>query len=404
MSTDAYPVTRIENGNLIDTSTGLIRRQRTLHINGSRIAHTSVPIHGVALDATDLWVMPGLIDMHVHLVGHRRPLHAADSVKSASAALTEALAAGVTTVRDLGGPLAELQEVRRAWTCQELLGARPLIGGEMLASAPDGHGIAAGLGKALGSTADAQAAIDRLARAGADHVKIALASAHGRNALPAEIASEAVRAAAAAHLPVAMHVHLQTELLQLATQLPITSIEHGFLLHKAPENLARMRKAGITLTPTLTVVNRLHESQDQYRQRRLAAAHGDATKTVAMAHAAGVNLAAGTDANVFGVGYGDVWQEQELIGQACGSRLAGLQAATCNAGRALRLPIGMLRPDYVADLLLIDVDPINEQVSPNNIVHVVQHGRLVNIPHRRETHDTTRSPVRPSRDPQLRDS
>lgn len=156
------------------------------------------------------------------------------------------------------------------------------------------------------------------------------------------------------------------------------SIEHGFLLHSEPHLLQTMAETGMNLCPTLRVIESIRAHPRRYGQRLIPEAWHDARRTVELAQAEGVSLLAGTDSGVFGVRPSDVWREVTLIADACGSRWSGLQAATCNAGRALgRGDIGHLGAGALADVCLVRRDPVTAAVDAGDVVAVIQAGRLV---------------------------
>jgi imidazolonepropionase-like amidohydrolase len=338
------------------------------------------PLPGCAtLDATGLFVLPGLIDMHVHLVppADRAAVPTGDRLAPSRVAMRTALHAGVTTIRDLGGDLLTLLALRREQTIGAVEGSRLFVAGPAL-TVPHGHGMHSAHGFALGSAADAAVVVHALADAGVDQVKVVTSGARGDRQMKAAVLRAAVSAARSYGLPIAAHAHFQEPQLETSVDAGVTSIEHGFLLHRLPRLLERMAADGVFLCPTMRVVESIREEPQWYGQRLIPQAWTDVRRTVAVAHAAEVNLIAGTDSGVYGVAPGDLWREVTLIGEACGSRFEGLRAATWTAGRALgRADLGHLAPGAIADAVLTRRNPAIEAVVPSDVAAVLQEGRVV---------------------------
>lgn len=326
-------------------------------------------------DLSNLYVLPGLIDMHMHLVpslvGGRELT--AGVLGACQRALRRALDGGVTTIRDLGGPLAELLTLR------QLAGEAPrlFIAGPVL-TAPGGHGMHSGHGLAVSSASEARESVTALAQAGVDHIKIVTSGASGNVQLTSEAFAGAVEAAKAAGLPVAVHAHFQPEWLDRAADACVTSIEHGFMLHAQASTLERMARNEVALCPTLRVIESIREAPDWRGQVLIPGAWDDAQKTVHRAHLLGIQLIAGTDYGVFGVREADVWREISLVSRAAGSRWAGLQAATCRAARVLGRPdLGTLAEGACADYVVLRRNPVQDEVDQADVVAVAVAGNVL---------------------------
>lgn len=341
-------------------------------VAGHGAAHAGVPVPG-------LFLLPGLVDMHVHLVPSLIGQRAIgdDVIGTCAQTLSRALSSGVTTVRDLGGEMAILLTLRRAQEAGAVHGSRMFIGGPAVC-APHGHGTHSGHGIAVSSPADAACVVDALALAGVDHIKIVTSGARGDVEMQPDVLFALAAAARARRLPVAVHAHFQPRQLAAAVRARVCSIEHGFLLHTEPHLLRTMAADGTFLCPTLRVIESIRAHPQRYGQRIIPDAWPDALHTVDMARVEGVSLLAGTDSGVFGVQPSDVWREVTLIAEACGSRWVGLQAATSNAGRALgRDDIGRLGEGALADVTILRRDPVRTAVDERDVVAVIQAGRLV---------------------------
>lgn len=351
----------------------------SLSISGDRIcqddgdARQTVSVGGA-------FVLPGLIDMHVHLIpsaAEGRHRLGDDVLQRCRKSLRSAVRAGVTTVRDLGGTLDVLLAVRHEQRTGGLTGSRVVIAGPVL-TAPGGHGLASGHGVPVSTARDAAALIAALAEVPVDIVKVVTSGARGTHQMPPDVLRAAIAAAHRYGLRVAVHAHLQPDQLRIAAQSGADSIEHGFLLHRMPDALQMMAATGSALCPTLRVIDSIRSESDWHGQRLVPQAWDDALATVRAAQATGVELIAGTDSGVFGVQPVDVWREVDLLAEQCGSRWAGLRAATCAAGGALgRSDLGRLTPGAVADLVLLNANPVDRIVGPDDVIAVVQAGRPI---------------------------
>jgi imidazolonepropionase-like amidohydrolase len=146
---------------------------------------------------------------------------------------------------------------------------------------------------------------------------------------------------------------------RLAVSEQVDTIEHGLSLHRQPELLEQMVREGIVLVPTLSTFHDLAERftdlfapalVDQAK-RQLEEAYA----TVAAARSAGVTLAMGHDSGP----PGDNAIELVRMVDAGLSAMEGIVAATQGSARALGLDdVGAIEPGAVADLLIVDGDPL----------------------------------------------
>jgi len=341
---------------------------RDLHVRDGRFASRAGQAALTATSARGLYILPGLVEMHAHvvptLVGGR---HISDAVlEPTREKLRQGLRAGVTTFRDLGGPLAELLALRSSLEG----GPRLLVAGPVL-TAPGGHGMHSGHGIATASPDDARAIVSTLHTAGVDHLKIVTSGARGQNQLGVDTFDSIVEAAEEFGLAVAVHAHFQLDWLRRSADAGVRSIEHGFLLHQDPRIIDVMVQNGVALCPTLRVVEAIREDPGWYGQELIPGAWPDALASVAHAARSGARLVAGTDYGVYGVGISDVWREIDLIAKAAGSRWMGLQAATSAAADVLGRPdLGSFADGASADFVVVDADPLTTALTADNVVAV----------------------------------
>ena len=330
------------------------------------------------LDVTGRFVLPGLIDGHVHVTAFSAELrdleNTAGSYVFAQSAriMREMLGRGFTTVRDMGGADHGLARAQREGL---VAGPRLLFCGHAL-SQTGGHGDmrppgddrppAAGLGVvADGVDAVRRAAREELRR-GADHLKI---MASGGVASPtdridstqysvAEITA-AVEEAAAANRYVGAHAYT-ARAINRALRAGVRSIEHGNLLDA--ESLELLRERDTFLVPTLVTYWALQREGREHGLSETSWAKVDAVlhrglDALRQAHAAGVPIVFGSDL----LGGMHKYQNEEFRLRAQVQPVIDvIRSATTTAaaliGRAGTL--GVVAPGAVADLLVLDADPL----------------------------------------------
>lgn len=327
-------------------------------------------------------VLPGLIDTHVHLGGDSRD-GALDRLAGyrddeltdvIEAALRRHLAAGVTTVRDLGD---------RRWSVLEHRdraagGAGGVAAPTIVASGPPitsirGHCWPMG-GEAEGA-AQLRAAIRDRAQRRVDIVKIMAsggATTTGTDVMSCQFSLADLRLlvdeAHAAGLPVTAHAH-GLPAVEQAAKAGVDGIEHCTCLTPSgvtmPEILReRLAASGIAVCPTLGRSADVSPSPAQLAfMQRLGMTWEKVLEHVGRLHRAGVRLVAGTDGGIAAT------KSHGILPSAIAERVAGgisapdaLASATSIAAQACGLDTrkGQLRAGYDADLLLIDGDPFSD--------------------------------------------
>lgn len=345
------------------------------------------------VDATGRFVMPGLIDTHIHLAfdGGPRPIerYLDEGIDDGFAArlavsATTALLAGATTIRDLGGPDEELFALRGLIESGAIIGPRLLAAGSVLAP-PGGHcHFIARLTESGGLDAAIEAQLD----AGADCIKVMITGGvHTLGSSSADVYydEEALRSAAdITHRHgrrITGHV-TNTTGIERALRAGFDSLQHGSALD---EPLARLAAdAGVTLVPTLgTHAAMVEHHGDPRIPGHVAQKAGQGTARKARAFgaalAAGVTVAAGSDGGVTFVGHGSLARELALMRASGLDAMTTLAAATSVAAVEVGLPdrIGSLAPGHAADLIVIDADPIADVRALERIGLVVSRGVIV---------------------------
>jgi imidazolonepropionase-like amidohydrolase len=406
----------IHAGHLLDRPGQPPRGASTILVRGERIAEVRDGHHGPAafglegvelIDLSDYFVLPGLIDSHVHLSsdlgGVARQLAAvsrsqADVAYEAAMNARKTLAAGFTTVRNLGDSDGVIRALRDAVAAGKVEGPRILTSNNGL-SATTGHsdptlGYRPELHEAVYSgenlcdgVESCRRAVRRQIAQGADLIKLSITG--GVNSiidlgLGAQMFEDEARAivetAKLYDKKVAVHAH-GADGINLALRLGVDSIEHGTLLDDA--GLTLFRESGAYYVPTLSTVNgyreRLESNPGAYAGEVLAKIlwRIDITgQSLERAVPAGVKIAFGTDAGVSM--HGRNADEFELMVKHGMTPAQAIVAATVNAADLLGMSadVGTLEPGKYADLVAVQGDPLSDVTALKTPRRVIKGGAV----------------------------
>jgi imidazolonepropionase-like amidohydrolase len=404
-------VTVIHAGKLLDKPGNPPRGPSTLIIRNGKIAellsgHQPGPAGATLIDLKDKFVLPGLIDSHVHLdsdAGGNAALIEAVTDSPARAAYRAAgnakktLMAGFTTVRNMGDGTGATLALRDAVAAGELPGPRIIDAGRSI-STTSGHmdatlSVSEDLHASIGQenlcdgVESCRQAIRKQIRRGVDVIKIATTG--GVNSrigagLGRQLFDDEVKALVdTAHLygkKVAVHAH-GDDGVNIALAAGADSIEHGTML--TDESIKLFKAAGAYYVPTLSTVNgyleRLAANPNAYPPDVLAKVQwriGVTGKSLAKAYPAGVKIAFGTDAGVSK--HGRNADEFELMVKHGMPASAAIQAATMNAATLLGVEkeVGSLEPGKAADVIAVADDPITDITTLKSVRFVMKDGRV----------------------------
>ncbi len=407
----AEQVTVIHAGQLLDKPGQAPRGQSTIIIRGGKIAevlngHQSGPAGATIIDLKDKFVLPGLIDSHVHLdsdAGGNAGLIEAVTDSPARAAYRAAgnakktLMAGFTTVRNLGDGSGATLALRDAVAAGELPGPRIIDAGKSI-STTSGHmdgtlSLSEDLHASVGQenlcdgVESCRQAVRKQIRRGVDVIKIATTG--GVNSrigagLGRQLFDDEVKALVdTAHLygkKMAVHAHGNDGVIA-ALAAGADSIEHGTMLDD--DSIKLFKSSGAYYVPTLSTVNgyieRLAANPDAYPPDVLAKVKWriEVTgKSLAKAYPAGVKIAFGTDAGVSK--HGKNADEFELMVKHGMPAGAAIQAATMNAATLLGVDkeVGSLEPGKAADLIAVSGDPTADVTVLKVVNFVMKDGRV----------------------------
>ena len=361
----------VRAGILYDGTLDAPRHNVDIVIEGERIADIRNAAEGTQADLSAACVTPGLVNAHVHLTGSGEPsLMGAISAMSHNqlviAAVENAaktLRAGVTTVRDLGGPHGIVPAVRDAVNAGKIPGPRIRAAGRALCMT-GGHGWF--IGRQVDGPWDARKAVREELLDGADCLKlIATGGVLTKGAVPgnSQLLPEEMQAAIdEAHrhdLRVGAHA-IGTEGIKNALRSGIDSIEHGHMLDDEAIELFKARN--VYLVPTLSaptcIMEHMHDgSQPDWVIDKARVVNDSMLVNIRKAFEAGVKIAGGSDAGTPYNLHENYVYEIELMQSLLGmTAQQALHAATAVAAELLGLHRGILDVGEPADLLLVKSD------------------------------------------------
>ena len=418
MAADTRP-TLFVNATILD-GTKDMQPQRNMAVaveNGkiSRIepaAIAQVPQGGRTIDLGGAYLMPGLVNMHVHFCGSGKPVSSGDAgalMKKLDNPIGRAilhriirgsaqnqLASGVTTVRGAGDPLYGDIAVRNAIEAGKCVGPRIVAPGTGV-TVPGGHG--AGLFAQVAQAPEQAADMVRDIYAhGADVIKLFVTGGvfdaekpgePGVLRMSPEIASAACAVAHELGMPVMAHVE-STEGVQVALAAGVDTIEHGApmtpeILDLYQNGTAQLsgRPASVTCTisPALPFVmldpEKTHSTEVQKTNGDIVCE--GIIRSAREALDAGIPVGLGTDSSCPYVTQYDMWREVAYFAKYVGvSNAFALHTATQVNAQLLGLgdTTGVVAVGYDADLLAVASNPLEDLAALRQPLHVMVRGRL----------------------------
>ncbi len=330
-----------------------------------------------------LYLLPGLIDCHVHLC-----CRSEDADPSANASRSDAqiaayaaraaertLLAGITTARDVGGWNYVEMSLRERIEAGSRIGPRLRLAGRLLSMPTPAVAYYPGMYEVASGVDDVRSGARRQLERGADLIKVmatgAMLSPEDENAREVQYSIEELRAAveAAAELGkhVAAHAHAARGIAG-AVAAGARSIEHGTYADEAV--LAEMAESGAFLVPTISASppptlrpSPFQEDMPAHVRTRLVDTREIHLEAVRRAHASGVRIAMGTDAGTPGNHHGNNADEcVYLVEEAGMAPQESIRAATLSAAELLGedAVLGSLEPRKRADIVGFIGDPLDD--------------------------------------------
>ncbi|MBK8248985.1 MAG: amidohydrolase family protein [Gemmatimonadetes bacterium] len=418
------PTVAIVGGRVIDGYGGPPIENGVILVSGERITRVGregdvpIPAGTRIVDANGMTVLPGLIDMHVHLhiLGHGdykrwdQLYGTRDATLVMPIAARQLLNAGVTTARDLGARLDDILAVKRRIAAGEIPGPRLFVSGPFIQHAPY-EAYEQDFRWGVNGAEDARTKVQRIIDAGVDFIKLI-----DQDQMTREEVRAVVETAHRNGKPVVAHAHRMEEI-RIGLDAGVDGFEHtglGTAPGYAPDVLQRLRErnSGLYWTPTLSPLFTLYESGTLFPERLddpawrefMPAEMATEIRTsltaitqlpyyalfpsripilpqkFAQLRETGVRLMIGTDAGIPAMFHGDAtWREMAKWRELGVPPMEILQSATLWPARFLRAEdrIGVLAPGRYADIIFVRGDPLLDMTVMRDVRAVFQGGRRI---------------------------
>jgi imidazolonepropionase-like amidohydrolase len=390
------------DGQVYDVAAGTFRAA-DIGIEGDRIvvvgSGTQRALDDEVVDASGLWLLPGLIDCHVHLTLPSEVGDPAASATRSDAAITlyaagaaaRTVHAGVTTVRDVGGWNYVEMAVRDAVRAGSIPGPRMFLAGRLLSITTSTADYYPGMYEVCDGADAVRAAARRQLAKGADLIKVmatgAMLSSETEDSRAIQFTLDELRAAVEIahdnHKHVAAHCHALRGI-EHAVEAGVDSIEHCTFADDAV--LRKMAAAGTSLVPTLCASELLFRdehavaSMPPHLLTRMEEFNDVHLAVIRRAHELGVPIAMGTDAGTPGNHHGLNAEECVVLAQQAGlTPQESIRSATTNAARLLRQSdhLGALDAGKFADVIGLRENPLDDITALTRVALVLAAGRLV---------------------------
>ena len=365
--------------------------------------YTKVPDSVTVIDLKNKTVLPGLMDMHVHIENEtsadnyikKFTLNEADIAFNAIGYAERTLMAGFTTVRDLGGTGVNTS-LRDAINAGKVRGPRIFSAGKSIATTgghadpTNGHKKAfmgdPGPDEGVINGADeARKAVRQRYKNGADVIKItatggvlSVAKDGSGPQFTMEELTAIIETAQEYGMVTAAHAHGE-EGMKRAVQAGITSIEHGTLMSE--EIMQLMKEKGTYYVPTISAGKFVAEKaaiEGYYPSvvvPKALAIGPQIQKTFGEAYKKGVKIAFGTDAGVFP--HGQNAKEFGYMTEAGMPPMAAIKSATSVAAEMLNASdLGGIAKGKKADIIAVDGDPLTDIKVLENVAFVMKNGEV----------------------------
>tara|TARA_R100001369_G_scaffold83164_2_gene115235 strand:+ start:1908 stop:3188 length:1281 start_codon:yes stop_codon:yes gene_type:complete len=398
----------LQCGKIVDVKNGTVLNDKTIIVSGSKIEAiengfiSSKDKNDKVIDLKNKTVMPGLIDMHVHLEGETSPdsylkpftLNEADVAFNSAGYAKKTLMAGFTTVRDLGGSGVNVA-LRNAINSGKTVGPRIFTAEKSLATT-GGHADPTNGRKrdlmgdpgpkegVVNSVEGAKKAVRHRYKNGADWIKITATGgvlSVAKNSKNPQFTEEEIKAIVTTAkdygMQVAAHAH-GDEGMQRAVKAGVKTIEHGTLM--STETMELMKQKDAYLVPTISAGKYVAEKakvEEYYPAIIVPKALEIGSQIQDMfgrAYKKGVSIAFGTDAGVFP--HGENGKEFGYMVEAGMPAMKALQSATLTNAKLLgqENSLGQLQSGYIADIIAVNEDPTKKIKTMENVVFVMKEG------------------------------
>lgn len=400
--------TYLHCGKLVDTKNGKVLNEMTIIVKDHKIVDVLKGYinpsakNDQAINLKSKTVMPGLIDMHVHIEHQLNPqrylesftLNEADVAYNAQKYAKNTLLAGFTTVRDLGGTGVNVS-LRNAIDQGKVDGPRIITVEKSLATT-GGHADPTNGRKSdligdpgpkegvVNSVDDAKKAVRQRYKNGADWIKITATGgvlSVAKSGQNPQFTTEEIKAitqtAKDYGMQVAAHAH-GDEGMQRAIIGGVKTIEHGTLMSE--ETMDLMKKYDVYYVPTITAGKSVEAKAKipgffpEIIVPKALAIGPKIQETFGKAYKKGVKIAFGTDAGVFD--HGENGKEFAFMVEGGMPALETIQSATITNAKLLgkEKEIGILEAGMFADIIATDDDPTVNIDTMEKVSFVMKNG------------------------------
>lgn len=400
--------TIIHCGKLIDVVNSKMLSNYSVIIQGNKIidvkeGFVKAESADNIIDLKSKTVMPGLLDMHVHLemetkkgnAADRFTMNPADIAFESLAFAKVTLMSGFTTVRDLGGTGVNVA-LRNAVNKHLVIGPR-IYTAEKSVATTGGHADPTNAYRkdlmgdpgpkegVINGTDDAYEAVRQRYKNGADLIKITATGgvlSQAKDGANAQFTEEEIKAIVSAAkdygFKVAAHAH-GAEGIKRAVRGGVNSIEHGTFMDD--EGMALMKQYGTYYVPTIIAGKSTADSAKipgyytAIVTPKALATGPQIQATFAKAYKAGVKIAFGTDAGVFM--HGKNWMEFIYMTEAGMPAMEAIRCATVHAADLLgNSQLGSIEKDKLADIIAVDGDPLTDIKAMGKVTFVMKDGEV----------------------------
>ena len=399
--------TYLHCGHLIDGKSNELLSEMTVVVDSNRIVrvvsgYEQPPADARLIDLKEKVVLPGLIDLHVHLQNQSSRdnyskgfrLNDADIALQAIPYARTTLLSGFTTVRDVGGNGVNIA-LRNAINSGHIVGPRMLTSGKSIATT-GGHadptngwrttlmGDPSPAEGVINGADEARKAVRQRYKNGADLIKITATGgvlSYAKDGTRPQFTDEELRAIVETAndygMHTAAHAHGAEGMLR-AVEAGITTIEHGTLMTE--EVMSRMIEKGTYYVPTITAGKSVADSakiRGYYPSivvPKALAIGPQIQETFGKAYKRGVKIAFGTDAGVFA--HGKNAKEFGYMTEMGMPPMEAIQSATAVAATVLGLEdeLGTIEAGKLADIIAVDDNPLEQIGTLENVTFVMKEG------------------------------
>jgi imidazolonepropionase-like amidohydrolase len=401
--------TYLHCGTVLDVVSGKMLSEKTIVVSGKKIksienGYVSGGEDDNSVNLKDKTVLPGFIDMHVHIEGESSPTRYLDRFTKndvdvafqSTVYAKRTLMAGFTTVRDLGGSGVNIA-LRNAINKGVVIGPRIFTAGKAIGTTGGHADPTNGMRKewvgnpgpkegVVNSPEDARKAVRQRYKNGADCIKITATGGvmsvakNGQN--PQFMVDELKAIVATAKdygMLTAAHAH-GDEGMRRAIKAGIKTIEHGTLMKEPTMEL--MVQYNTYLVPTISAGKAAARMADipgflpPVVAKKAKEIGPVSQKTFKKAYEKGVPIAFGTDAGVSP--HGDNGKEFTYMHEAGMPVLDALRSATITNAELLGMgkELGQIKEGFLADIVAVNKNPFNDVTTLENAVFVMKEGKI----------------------------